>query len=145
RSYRRVHEYAIARGRETAPVSDGGTSDAAGHPGRFDVSLERFEKLVAEALDSIPEELGELLDNVVVRVSDEPPGRLYGLYEGIPLTRRHNYGGLAMPDRITIYRRTILRHATSERRVVEQVRRTVIHEVAHHFGISDARLRELGW
>lgn len=125
-----------------------GDSDGLDAPRRgatLDVPLERFEQLVADALDSIPEELGELLDNVVVRVSDEPPGRLYGLYEGIPLTRRHNYGGMAMPDRITIYRRTILRHATSEARVVEMVRRTVIHEVAHHFGISDQRLRELGW
>jgi predicted Zn-dependent protease with MMP-like domain len=110
-----------------------------------DVTLERFEELVAEALDSIPEELGEKLDNVIVRVNDDPPGRLYGLYEGIPLTRRSNYGALAMPDRITIYRRTILRHASSERAVVDMVRRTVIHEVAHHFGISDPRLRELGW
>ena len=110
-----------------------------------DVPLERFEELVAEALDSIPEELGRKLDNVVVQVSDEPPGRLYGLYQGVPLTRRSNYGGLAMPDRITIYRQTILRHAYSERSVVDMVRRTVIHEVAHHFGISDPRLRELGW
>lgn len=126
-------------------MSDGGGRDTPRRSAPLDVPLERFEQLVADALDSIPEELGELLDNVVVRVSDEPPGRLYGLYEGIPLTRRHNYGGLAMPDRITIYRRTILRHATSEQRVVELVRRTVIHEVAHHFGISDRRLRELGW
>jgi predicted Zn-dependent protease with MMP-like domain len=110
-----------------------------------DVTLEHFEELVAEALDSIPEELGRKLDNVVVQVSDEPAGRLYGLYQGVPLTRRANYGGLAMPDRITIYRRTILRHAHSERAVVDMVRRTVIHEVAHHFGISDPRLRELGW
>jgi predicted Zn-dependent protease with MMP-like domain len=111
----------------------------------IDVPLERFEALVAEALDGIPEELARHLDNVVVVVSDEPPGRLYGLYEGIPLTRRANYGGLAMPDRITIFRRTILRGAKDEAAVVDQVRRTVIHEVAHHFGISDPRLRQLGW
>ena len=71
--------------------------------------------------------------------------RVTDAHEGIPLTRRSNYGALAMPDRITIYRRTILRHAASERSVVDMVRRTVIHEVAHHFGISDPRLRELGW
>jgi predicted Zn-dependent protease with MMP-like domain len=111
----------------------------------IDVPLDRFEALVAEALDGIPEELGRHLDNVVVVVNDDPPGRLYGLYEGIPLTRRANYGGMAMPDRITIYRQTILRRARDEAGVVEQVRRTVIHEVAHHFGISDPRLRELGW
>ena len=110
-----------------------------------DISLARFEELVAEALDGIPDELGRRLDNVVVVVNDDPPGGLYGLYEGIPLTRRANYGGMAMPDRITIYRRTILRHAADEPAVVQLVRRTVIHEVAHHFGISDPRLRELGW
>jgi predicted Zn-dependent protease with MMP-like domain len=111
----------------------------------IDVPLDRFEELVAEALDGIPEELGRHLDNVVVVVNDDPPGGLYGLYEGIPLTRRSNYGGMVMPDRITIYRQTILRRARDEAAVVEQVRRTVIHEVAHHFGISDPRLRELGW
>jgi predicted Zn-dependent protease with MMP-like domain len=110
-----------------------------------DVPLERFEELVAEALDGIPDELGRHLDNVVVLVNDEPPRGLYGLYEGIPLTRRANYGGMAMPDRITIFRQAILRHAADEPAAIRLVRRTVIHEVAHHFGISDARLRELGW
>jgi predicted Zn-dependent protease with MMP-like domain len=111
----------------------------------IDVPLDRFEALVAEALDGIPEELGHRLENVAVMVDDSPPGGLYGLYEGIPLTRRSNYGGMAMPDRITIFRQTILRHAATEDAAVTLVRRTVIHEVAHHFGISDARLRELGW
>jgi predicted Zn-dependent protease with MMP-like domain len=111
----------------------------------IDVPLPEFEDLVGEALDSIPEDLGRFLDNVVVLVSDEPPGNLYGLYQGIPLTSRGNYGAMAMPDRITIYRRTILRHARDRSDAVETIRRTVIHEVAHHFGISDPRLRELGW
>jgi predicted Zn-dependent protease with MMP-like domain len=111
----------------------------------IDVPLARFEELVADALDGIPEELGRHLDNVVVVVDDEAPRGLLGLYEGIPLTRRANYGAMAMPDRITIYRQAILRHASNERGVTDLVRRTVIHEVAHHFGISDARLRELGW
>jgi predicted Zn-dependent protease with MMP-like domain len=111
----------------------------------IDVSLERFEELVADALDSIPAELGNLVENVVVLVSDDPPGGLYGLYQGVPLTNRSNYGGMVMPDRITIYRRTILAHAADETDAVDRVRRTVIHEVAHHFGISDPRLRELGW
>jgi predicted Zn-dependent protease with MMP-like domain len=110
-----------------------------------DIPLERFEELVGEALDGIPDQLASRMDNIVVRVSDAPPGRLYGLYEGVPLTRRDRYGGLALPDRITIFRRTILRHARDEADAVERVRRTVIHEVAHHFGISDPRLRELGW
>lgn len=112
----------------------------------LDLSIDRFSELVAEALDDIPDDLGRRIDNVVIRVVDDSPGRnLLGLYEGIPLTHREQYGGMAMPDRITIFRRPILARCRSEADVVEQVRVTVIHEVAHHFGISDARLDELGW
>jgi predicted Zn-dependent protease with MMP-like domain len=112
----------------------------------IDVPSERFAELVAEALDEIPEELGRLMDNVNVFVDDaSPPGRLFGLYEGIPLTRREAYGGLVMPDRITIFRRTICARCGSEDEVRRQVQVTVVHEVAHHFGIGDARLHELGW
>ncbi|HWH34769.1 MAG TPA: metallopeptidase family protein [Acidimicrobiales bacterium] len=110
-----------------------------------EVGPERFEELVGEALDGIPEELGRLMDNVVVQVREGSPLGLLGLYEGIPLTERQDYGGLAMPDRITVYRRPICRRCASEAQVVEEVRVTVIHEVAHHFGIDDARLDELGW
>jgi predicted Zn-dependent protease with MMP-like domain len=110
------------------------------------VDVERFEALVAEALDGIPEELGARMDNVVVQVRDAAPDRhLLGLYQGIPLTRRETYGGLALPDRITIYRLPICARCKDEAEVVEQVRITVIHEVAHHFGIDDDRLEELGW
>ena len=111
------------------------------------VSPERFDELVADALDSIPPKLGEQISNVAVLVEDHAEGRsLFGLYEGIPLTRRGpiSYSG-AMPDRITIYRDTICSVCTTEAEVVAQVRKTVIHEVAHHFGISDPRLEELGW
>ncbi len=111
----------------------------------IELSLERFEELVAEALDGIPEELGRRMDNVVVQVVDEPRPGLLGLYEGIPLTKRAQYGGMVMPDRISIYRRSILAGARTEAEVVHQVRVTVIHEIAHHFGISDARLHALGW
>jgi predicted Zn-dependent protease with MMP-like domain len=111
----------------------------------IDVPLERFEELVADALDGIPEELGALMDNVVVRVQDSHPAGLLGLYQGVPLTRREAYGGLAMPDRITIFRKAILRRCRTEEQVVRQVRITVVHEVAHHFGIDDPRLDELGW
>ena len=110
------------------------------------MSVERFEELVAEALDGIPEELGQHMDNVVVQVVDEPRPGLFGLYEGIPLTNRGQYGiGMVMPDRISIYRQSILASARSEADVVRQVRVTVVHEVAHHFGISDERLEALGW
>jgi predicted Zn-dependent protease with MMP-like domain len=107
--------------------------------------VERFEELVAEALDSIPEELGRQMDNVVIRVVDDWRPGLFGLYEGIPLTHREQYGSMVLPDRISIFRQTILAHASSEADVVHQVRVTVIHEVAHHFGLSDQRLKELGW
>jgi predicted Zn-dependent protease with MMP-like domain len=115
-----------------------------------ELSPERFEDLVAEALDGIPEELGALMDNVVVLVVDEPdePG-LLGRYDGVPLTERGEgyggYGNLAMPDRIEIYRLPLLAMCGDDEELVEQVRVTVIHEVAHHFGIEDDRLDDLGW
>ena len=111
-----------------------------------DVTPERFAELVEEALDGIPPDLGKVMENVVVVVNDTaPPGSLLGLYEGIPLTKRENYGGMVMPDRITIFRRAILAQCRTEEEVRDQVRVTVVHEVAHHFGIGDRRLRELGW
>ena len=110
------------------------------------VSLERFEELVADALDGIPEELGRKMENVAVVIEDQaPPGRLLGLYEGIPLTERGNGYSWVMPDRITLFMRTICDASRTEEDVVETVRRTVIHEVAHHFGIDDHRLHEMGW
>jgi predicted Zn-dependent protease with MMP-like domain len=111
----------------------------------MDVPVERFEELVADALDGIPEALGKLMDNVVVVVQEKHPAGLLGLYQGVPLTRREAYGGMAMPDRITIFRHAILRRCRTEEQVVRQVQITVVHEVAHHFGIGDARLDELGW
>jgi predicted Zn-dependent protease with MMP-like domain len=114
-----------------------------------EVAPERFEELVGEALDSIPEALGTYMENVAVFVEDQRRPGLLGLYEGIPLTKRAAYGtpynGLPMPDRITIYRLPICRICRDEDEVVRQVRITVVHEVAHHFGIDDARLHELGW
>jgi predicted Zn-dependent protease with MMP-like domain len=111
-----------------------------------EVEPERFEAMVREALDGVPVELGRLMSNVAVIVEHERgPRGLLGLYHGIPLTRRTtSYAGV-LPDRITIYRRAICAICRSDEEVVEQVRRTVIHEVGHHFGIGDARLRELGW
>jgi predicted Zn-dependent protease with MMP-like domain len=105
-----------------------------------------FEQMVATALDSLPESLGHLMRNVAVVVDHSPgPPGLLGLYQGVPLTSRTTgYSGV-MPDKITIYQRAICAICDTEAEVVEQVRRTVIHEVGHYFGISDARLRELGW
>jgi predicted Zn-dependent protease with MMP-like domain len=112
-----------------------------------DVPVERFEELVADALDEIPDDLWRLMDNVAVIVRDGMEGSsLLGLYDGIPLTERDaSYDGMVLPDRISIFRRPILALCADEAEVVEQVRITVIHEVAHHFGIDDDRLTELGW
>jgi predicted Zn-dependent protease with MMP-like domain len=115
-----------------------------------DVPIDRFEELVADALDSIPDELAGLIDNVVVMVEDRPPhGGLLGRYTGVPLTSRNEayggYGHFPMPDRIEIYRRPICAMCATEEEVVRQVQITVVHEVAHHFGIDDHRLEELGW
>jgi predicted Zn-dependent protease with MMP-like domain len=111
-----------------------------------DVSGPRFEEMVGVALDGLPPELGKLMRNVAVvaELDGGPPG-LLGLYEGVPLTERsHDYSGL-LPDRITIYRKAICAICATEAQVVEEVRRTVVHEVGHHFGIDDERLHALGW
>ncbi len=110
------------------------------------VPMARFEELVADAIDAIPQELALLMDNVVVTVEDDgPEAGLLGLYEGVPLTDRGDYGGLVMPDRVTVYRRALCELCGSEEELVEQVTITVIHEIAHHFGIDDDHLDELGW
>jgi predicted Zn-dependent protease with MMP-like domain len=113
----------------------------------IEVDPERFEEMVASALDGLPQELGRLMSNVAVMVEQGagPPG-LLGLYEGVPLTSR-TAGGYAgvLPDRITIYRQAICAICQAEDEVAVQVRRTVIHEVGHHFGLDDQRLSELGW
>ena len=112
----------------------------------IEVDPDRFEEMVAAALDSLPEQLGRLMSNVAVMVQHEPgPPGLLGLYEGIPLTSRTTgYAGV-LPDRITIYRLEICAICRTEEEVADQVRRTVVHEVAHHFGIDDDRLTKLGW
>ena len=107
----------------------------------------RFEELVSDALDEVPAELAAEMDNVVVLVedrNDEEP-ELLGLYQGIALTERtSSYGGV-LPDRISIYREAILDVCEDEDDVVHEVTVTVVHEIAHHFGIDDERLHELGW
>ncbi len=114
------------------------------------LSERRFRELVAEALDTLPPEWGELLDNIAVVVEDEPSAEelrelgmdpdegdeLLGLYQGTPLDARgFEYGGL--PDRVVVYRGPILRIARTRREVIEQVRETVLHELGHHFGLEE--------
>jgi predicted Zn-dependent protease with MMP-like domain len=114
----------------------------------LDVPLAEFEDLVADALDAIPADLASLISNCVILVEEDVPpgsGELLGLYEGTPLTHRDGWYAGVLPDRITLYRLPILRICETRADVVEEVQITVVHEIAHHFGIDDDRLHELGW
>jgi predicted Zn-dependent protease with MMP-like domain len=111
----------------------------------IDVAPARFEEMVADALDGLPPELARMMRNVVVVVEDGDDPDLLGLYEGIPLTERLSDYSAVLPDRITVFRRAICAACDTEAQVVDEVRTTVVHEVAHHFGIDDDRLHELGW
>jgi predicted Zn-dependent protease with MMP-like domain len=115
----------------------------------IDMDAERFDALVDRALDGIPEELAALVQNVVVLVEDEPPegepDDLLGLYDGVALTERDSTVTMQLPDRIFIFRGPLLDFVESEEELVEEVRITVVHEIAHHFGIDDHRLHELGY
>jgi predicted Zn-dependent protease with MMP-like domain len=107
-----------------------------------------FEDLVRQALDEIPAGLAEMIDNCVVLVEDHPPPGepdLLGLYDGVPLTERGDLYGGVLPDRILLYRVPILAGCPTRADVVEEVHITVVHEIAHHFGIDDDRLHELGY
>ena len=117
----------------------------------------RFEELVTKAVDSLPDDLREQMENVDIIVVDKPtprqarrlrerPGEiLLGLYEGIPLTERGDNYGFVMPDKISIFQKNIESICRNDDEIVAEVRKVVIHEIAHHFGISDPRLDELGW
>ena len=111
-----------------------------------DVPPWRFELLVRRAVADIPAQLRAAMDNVIVRVEDAHPDDpdLLGLYDGVPLTERGDYS-MALPDVITIYREPLCAMCESDDEVVDEVRITVVHEIAHHFGIDDHRLDELGW
>jgi predicted Zn-dependent protease with MMP-like domain len=112
------------------------------------MSPQRFDELVSDALDLIPQELAAAMDNVVVLVEGRDPDEpeILGLYRGVALTERdHWYSAGSLPDTITIYREPLLEVCDSEDQVIDEVAITVIHEIAHHFGIDDDRLHELGW
>jgi len=112
-----------------------------------EMTRDRFEELVGDALDLIPPDFAAAMDNVVVLIEDRNPDEptLLGLYHGVALTERtSDYGGV-LPDRIFIYRDALLDFCEDEDDVVNEVAITVVHEIAHHFGIDDARLHELGW
>ncbi|MDQ3485731.1 MAG: metallopeptidase family protein [Actinomycetota bacterium] len=113
----------------------------------IEMSRAVFEELVVDAIDDLPPEIARLMDNVAIFVEDDPPPGedLLGLYEGVPMTERDTGYAMALPDRISIYRLPILRVSQDADEAREQVEITVVHEVAHHFGIDDDRLHELGY
>lgn len=118
------------------------------------MSLADFESAVDDAIDRIPDRLARAMNNVAIFVVEEyepapgedPETELLGLYEGTPLTERDSWWDAgSLPDRISIFRQPLLRHCDSREELVEEILITVVHEVAHHFGIDDQRLHELGW
>ena len=113
------------------------------------IAPEQFESIVEESLDEVPEELMAMLDNVVFLVEDEPPAddpELLGVYDGVPLTERDAGWGLGnLPDRITLFRGPLTRMCEDLDDLRDEIAITVVHEIAHHFGIDDAALHELGW
>lgn len=114
----------------------------------MEIDAAEFEDLVADALDEVPPELMALLDNVVVLVEDEPPAGeddLLGLYDGTPLTERDGSYTFREPDRILVFRGPLLRMCADRDELVEEIGVTVVHEIAHHFGIEDHQLHAWGW
>jgi len=114
----------------------------------LDVSDDEFDALVGQAMAELPDELAKAMRNVAVFVEEESPEggpELLGLYEGIPLTERDSWYAGVLPDRITIFRNPILRICRTREDVVDEVHITVVHEIAHHFGIDDHKLHELGY
>ncbi len=108
-----------------------------------------FDAIVEDALDEVPEELMAMLDNVVFLVEDEPPAEdpeLLGVYEGVPLTERGDFGGAgSLPDAITLFRGPLTRMCRDTDELTDEIAVTVVHEIAHHFGIDDQALHRLGW
>ena len=111
------------------------------------MTRERFDELVGQALDELPEQIVAMLDNVVITVADRDEGEpnLLGLYHGIALTERDTHYTFALPDEITLFRETLMAFCADEDELAAQIAVTVLHELGHHVGIDDARLHELGW
>ena len=114
-----------------------------------EVTSAEFDEILRAALDAVPPALMDMLDNVAFFVEDEPPGDypedLLGIYEGVPLTERDLGWAGALPDRITVYRGPLTRMCEDVEELEDEIAITVVHEIAHHFGIDDERLHDLGW
>lgn len=135
------------------PVSDGDLAQVAIASGAeeaaagMEMDAEAFERLVVDELDRLPDDIVEGLDNVIFVVEDEPEdgGDLFGLYEGFALTERGQYGMGELPDRIIVYRRAHLAACADEGELRDEVHTTLVHEIAHFYGIDDEQLHQLGW
>ena len=139
---------------DTPASPDDGGNDGGHDHAPFPMSEADFEAAVSDALDRIPPDLAKTMNNVAIFIEDDytpQPGEdpdtvLLGLYEGVPLTERDSWWDAgSLPDRITIYRQPILDICETREDVIDEVTVTVVHEIAHHFGISDDRLHQLGW
>ncbi len=121
----------------------------------FELDLEEFKEVITQAIESLPDEFKSKLDNVDVVIEDYPPrgvtrklarGRLIlGLYQGVPQKRRTSRYGLVMPDKISIYKKNIEGISSSREEIYERIRKTLLHEIGHHFSLSDRDLRRMGW
>jgi len=135
----------------SADLAPGAHADVSEPQGpAYSMSRPEFEEAVGDALDAIPQQFTKALDDVVILVEDDPPPtqphNILGLYEGVPLTSRDDGWAMgALPDRITIFRNPILAQSRTRSDVVREVAITVVHEIAHYYGITDDRLNELGW
>lgn len=112
----------------------------------LEVSREEFESFVVSGLDALPDDMVDGLDNVVFTVEDKPESdSILGLYDGVALTDRGTYGYGELPDRIVIYREPLLEHCESLEELTDEIHVTLVHEIAHFYGIDDDRLHQLGW
>jgi predicted Zn-dependent protease with MMP-like domain len=121
----------------------------------FELGPEEFEKVIAEAIDSLPDEFKTKLDNVDVVVEEVPPREvarklprgtlLLGLYQGVPQKRRTSQYGLVLPDKISLFKRNIEAISSSREDIHAQIRKTLLHEIGHHFSLTDGELRRMGW
>jgi predicted Zn-dependent protease with MMP-like domain len=117
-----------------------------GDPVNMQMESDAFERLVIDELDRLPDEMVDGLDNVIFVVEDRnADGDLFGMYDGLALTERERYGMGELPDRIVVYRETHLAACADEQELRDEVHTTLVHEIAHFYGIDDDRLHELGW
>ena len=108
----------------------------------------RFDELLDAAIADLPPGIEEFMDNVALFVDDEAPPEapdILGIYDGIPLTERDNSWGFVPPDTISLFKNNLIAYARDEEHLQEEIRITIVHEIAHHYGIDDERLHELGW